>query len=944
MKSRFLLLRFFVFVLGIVSFCSSSISYAGNPDPGNSATDRMLQIRANQTTGGIDARDVLKAQIQLERLTKGKSAPETALDWQQVGPNNASGRTRTILYSNKDASGATLLTGGVTGGIWKSRNGGLTWHQMNTQDNEVLRVTSIVQTSGGTTYVATGESFCNRDHYVGTGIYRSDDDSVYTLIPNTRPALNDTNADWAYISRLAVSPSGRIYAATNTGLKYSDNGNDWSVAKSGHAYTVTVGPDGTVLTNIDQIAWIAVGGEIANFVNLSTGTSTTFPSTGVGGIEFAISPSNGNIMYASLVKPSGMLLNVYKSSDKGTTWSVVFPGNTTFDPYQGSGCYSNALAVYPNDPNQVLLGGAYIWHGERVDSNGFYNWEQVCFGGIVEESYIMENITPPGRLLVPIFQHQFAFRPNMANQFATATDDGISVGTISGTGFTYQHMIRNLIISQFSSVAPNIRKDAAFGGCVYVGSELVPGGTYLNEPQTGKQLFYGYGGDVQWSLISPTSVFVGSGATTTAPYLRSEDLGVTVSPTFVGTLLNTNYTPACYWEDFNFTQSVDSVVFKNIEKKILKDQIYNVPSANARFPMPYIAPYDIDSLASITVQDVVATRFFISGTVSFKPGIYMTKQALQFAVNPLWFRIENILPTDAISCYAVSKDLSVLWAGTTTGKLFRMTNIVNANDSTTACVDSAGCVIGHSVYDNTVYPQFANRYITSISLSPDNQTVLVTLGNYGNSNYVYRATDGLSATPTFASVQSSLPAMPVYSSILEMSNPNLAIIGTEFGAFSADDITVASPAWTPQNTGTGNVPVTMIKQQSNPCIYYYRPDNFGDLYLATYGRGMFQDESFKLILGTDPLPVQSVAANQLKVQPNPFTGNVSISYKIEKGAAVNAMVYDLSGRIVFTTSFGNQQPGEYIRSLNLESFPSGTYIIKLDYGTGSSYGKAMKVK
>jgi hypothetical protein len=56
------------------------------------------------------------------------------------------------------------------------------------------------------------------------------------------------------------------------------------------------------------------------------------------------------------------------------------------------------------------------------------------------------------------------------------------------------------------------------------------------------------------------------------------------------------------------------------------------------------------------------------------------------------------------------------------------------------------------------------------------------------------------------------------------------------------------------------------------------------------------------------------------------------------------MVYDLSGRIVLSTSFGTQQPGEYTQALNLESFSNGTYIIKLDYGSGSSFGKAMKLK
>jgi hypothetical protein len=806
---------------------------------------------------------------------------------------------------------------------------------MNTQDNEVLRVTSMVQSSSGTIYVATGESYCNKNQYIGTGIYTSSDDSTFTVIPGTQPVANDPSSDWAYISKLAISPKGRIYAATNAGLKYSDNGTDWHMAKSGFAYTVTIGADGTILTNINNLAYIAVADD-SPFVNLSTNTSTTFPNVGVGGIEFAIAPSDGNIIYASLVNTGGGLLNIYKSADKGTTWSIVFPGNNTYNPFGTNGCYANTLAVFPDDPDQLLLGGVDMWHGKKYQSTGYYNWEQVSFDVYDEEYYELSNV------LVPISQHQILFRPNVTTQFGIATDDGISIGTISNYGITFQHMIKNCIISQFNSITYNLKQESSFGGAVYVGADYIPGGTVLNEPENGKQINSGYGGDVAWSMIHPTSVFYGTGVSS-QPFIRSEDFGVTPSPTFLGSITNANYTPINFWEDFNFTQSIDSVTFINKGGPIAKDSVFNVPSANANFPMHYQAPDKIDSLDTIRVHDVIQSRFFIPGIYSMA-GIFMTKQALQFSVNPTWFRISNMDITDVISCIAVSKDLEVLWAGTTTGKLFRLTNITFANDATTACVDSAGCVIGHATYDSTVYSQFKNRYITSIAIAPDNHTVLVTLGNYGNSTYIYKATNGLDVTPTFTQVQGNLPLMPVYTGMFEMSNPGIVLVGTDFGIFSTDDISAASPTWTVQNTGTGNVPVTAIKQQTNQGLYYDRPNNYGDLYLASFGRGLFFNDTFGIILGTDPIYTKPATVNKLKIQPNPFTNNVDISYKIGKTAPVHAMVYDLSGRIVLSTSFGTQQPGEYTQALNLESFSNGTYIIKLDYGSGSSFGKAMKLK
>ncbi len=665
MKSRFLLLCSFILISGIITFSTSLTASAAKPGSTKSANDRMQQIRANQNTGTINARDMARAQAQVDQMSSEKAMPAVNLSWNQVGPNNAAGRTRTVLFSNKDASGMTILTGGVTGGIWKSRNMGLTWHQMNIQNNEVLRVTSMVQTSGGKIYVATGESYCGNNQYIGSGIYVSNDDSTFTVIPGTQPVANDPSSDWAYIAKLAVnSTTGRVFAATNAGLKYSDDGSNWLTAKSGYAYTVTVGTDGTILTNIDNLAYIAAGGDITNFVSLSTGSATTFPATGVTSIEFAIAPSDPNTIYASLANTSGELYNLYKSSDKGTTWQVVFPGNGTYHPLGGNGCYANSIAVFPNDPDQIYLGGSDVWHGKQYQPTGYYNWEQVSFHLIQQVAIPAESDYELVNFLVPVSQHQILFDPVNAGQCAIATDDGISVATVTPDGVTFQHRIKNCIVSQFNSVACTMKQESSFGSAVYIGPDYIPGGTTLNEPMNGEQLNPGYTGPVAWSLIQPTSVYYPSGGTN-PPLTRSEDLGVTPSPTFMSTITNLQPAAINFWESFNFTKSVDSVTVIARIDTIKQDSIFDVQSANAKFPIRYTAPHDILPKDSVHVQDVIQTRFFISGTVSNIPGIYMTRQALQFSVDPTWFYIGATESTDIITCIAVSNDLGVLWAGTT---------------------------------------------------------------------------------------------------------------------------------------------------------------------------------------------------------------------------------------------------------------------------------------
>ena len=102
-----------------------------------------------------------------------------------------------------------------------------------------------------------------------------------------------------------------------------------------------------------------------------------------------------------------------------------------------------------------------------------------------------------------------------------------------------------------------------------------------------------------------------------------------------------------------------------------------------------------------------------------------------------------------------------VWAGTSQGKLYRLTNVTAAEDSLTGWVGNSNYVITQSTFDTTVYHRFAGRYITSIAISPgDNNKVMLTLGNYGNTNYIYTTTDGLDSIPVFNPSQGNLPAMP----------------------------------------------------------------------------------------------------------------------------------------------------------------------------------------
>lgn len=853
------------------------------------------------------------------------------LTWNELGPNNAGGKTRAVMFDNKDASGATIYAGATTGGIWRSTNLGLTWHEVNTQNGEVLRASSMVQTANGDIYVGTGEMSCNLGTFMGTGLYKSTDGENFTLIPGTSPQTGVVTSDWAYILKLVVAPNGRIFAATNTGLKYSDDGNTWTTALPGAAIDVEAGSDGTILAAVDNKAYIS-NADLTNFVDITTGDSAMLPASGIGWIEFAISPTDVNVMYVSLATTDGGFKGVYASHDKGLSWSIVFPSNTVYNPVGLNGCYSNTLRVSPTNPDKVYFGGQDLYVGTKVLANGFYNWEPLAVGTFFEISY---------DVMLPAYQHEYLFNPKNPQQFVIASDGGISIGNIvsgSPEKTTFKLAVKGYTTGQFKTLDPSIYKTAVLGSADFLGVEFLPGDMSTLEPKTGRQFIPGYPGHVAWSNIKTGTVFFETGpASGIDPIIRSEDMGATISPTFMEGITLSGTTPLVLWENFNFTDSRDSLTVKAYAADYPVDTIIILKSNNGAFPIHYKNEQLIHKGDSVRIQDPVASRLFLWGNHC----IMMTKQAETFTVAPSWFKIAYTGFSDNVTCMSVTDDLKAMWVGTSNGHLYRITDITFANDSSTANYDSSQCVVHTKLFDSI--PGIMGRNITSVSVSKDDNTVLVTLDSYGFNDYVYLTKNGLDSVPTFSSIQGNLPPMPVNTSIIEMTNQNKAIIGTDNGAYSSDDITAGTVAWVREYNGVGNVPVMDIVQQTNPGVYYMRPANYGYIYMATYGRGIFMDSTHSVVLGVDPVNGNPSKYQSLNVYPNPFRNELTVNYTLSNTTSVNISVFDLAGKKVASVSEGNQNKGEYTKTLNLSSLPMGTYLIRLESGIGNAYGKAVKV-
>ncbi|MCX6268190.1 MAG: T9SS type A sorting domain-containing protein [Bacteroidetes bacterium] len=954
MKNRFLPLSLITAFIGLFLLLFSVLTIAGQLFAGEPGKPELRKFegpwlesaRANQLSGQVNLQDVVKARQQADLLRGKSSSGSMALNWLSAGPDNNPGVTRSAIFDNTDPSGSTIIAGATNGGIWKSINQGLTWVQMPVEGNLNLNVSSMVQTSDGVIYAATGVVNCTDIQTPGKGIFRTNSNGQFGPIPGT---LGIT--DFEGIIKLAINKqTGRIYAATVGGLYQSDNGNEWVKVLPGLIMDIAVGADGTMLLADGDSAYMAPLGDINARVTLTTGKPDALPKSGIFWMVFAIAPSNDSVMYASLANSAGNLLGVYLSADKGATWSVVFPNNTSFEPYAGFGCYSNTIAVFPNDPYKVYLGGLNMWFGQRVLSSGFYYWEKLSFGdfGTASPYY------------APWYHHCYAFNPKNPNQLVMATDGGISLATSEAGNVTFQTSNKEMQTTQFTALSYSAQKSYVMGGGFRVGT-LALGYFCPSEvsfPSTGYQVYREDAGAFPADYQPQPADYCGTGGTSVwssvdsriavytkyrgEPAVRRQDFtDINNLNNFTGNIdtISSDHVVMGLWESFNqgqeFGVTRDSVKFYAIAKTIPADTTLMIQSSSNKFLFPYVTTDSIPKNDSISIADPIAGRFFIYGdSTGVGKGIFMTKDMLKFDITPEYFCVfKDNVANDPITTLAVSANITTAWAGTKKGRLIRITGLQNAYDAATASVTSAQCVLVNTVFTST---PFVGRTVTSISIDPKNtDRVLVTLGNYGNQQYVYFTQNANTAVPVFNPIQGNLPEAPVYSGLLEMHG-NTAIVGTDHGVFSTSDLSSATPQWAPDIQNIGDVPVMEIRQQ---VMYDYHIKNYGVIYLASYGRGLWMDTTYYSPVGIDPVKGSVTANGRLYLNPNPVTDRLVINYTNEKTGNRNLTVYDLSGRILLNSSLGIQPKGVFTTTVNLNTLTQGTYIVQV----GSSYGKIVKL-
>lgn len=992
MKKRFLPISLLltIIILAQTSFVVSANGDSGKYDPRSTsqttAQSFMKSIRANQETGLIDPAWMLEA-------TKNSQSRDGELNWTSLGPDNYGSLTRGIVYDNQDATNKTIYIGTMGGGVFKTTNGGITWASVSKN----LMVSCMVQTEDGTIYIGTGDgrgahnqnglSELNYEtSFVGTGIYK---------LGSETPVENTSSV--AFVNDMAVY-GNKVYAATNEGIM-SIEGNTASNIKEGEAFGIEVCSDGKLIAVIGSDVYMQDDND--EFVAITTGEENMLPAEDTYKI-IAVSPSDHNYIYVAYLKNSSETGNIYYTSNHGETWETAYTATAMYDIFGSRGMLDNAMKVYPNDPRKVLIGGQNLWVMRDEFGEGIFRMECISSGAGFQ-------IAQSGGAFYYNYQYihygiqEIAFNPANVNEFFVGSEGGIFKGTCSAAaGYQFEGCNRYMInaenhtsVARMFSVGFAGDNNMTLGGSLDHGTINVFGDPTTNSITEGNAIYpndiattnaaetYGSfdytkaGGPCAISTVNPKIMFVtttGSNAVGT-PLMRTQTAGYdydkenfaysateqSSSTTYKPAIVNTNAfrTPIALFENYNDTKAVEFAKYINRDTLAIPagDKI-QLRSHNSEYPFEYILEAPLAAGDSIEVQDIISSTM----VVAVEGKVFMTRDALVFNEVARWWQIGSI--TGIPNALTISADGDIAYVGTIEGKLYKATGLTDAvtelaaigqaevpavpgvdgTDSIPA-VPAIPSVITFEEMDGTA---FNGQAITSIAINPnDANEVIVTLGNYGNENYIFHATDGA----TFSAVTSPTQA-PVYSSLIE-STTGKVFVGTENGVYTSDDMNT----WKP--TAITGVPVMEIKQQlqaNHDNAYVYLVDEIGDIttitypginnegmiYIATYGRGLYRCDNY-LVSGSE-LGIEEPTMSQsfeMNIFPNPIVSDATINFNVADKAQVTMQVYDLSGRMVMNQVLGTYGEGSHSANFNVNGLTSGTYIVRVQAGTVSNTTKIL---
>jgi hypothetical protein len=750
--------------------------------------EHYMQINPN--TGMVSLEEKMaerKASLLVPVRPEGaKSTNASLANFAFRGPSNFGGRTRGLAYDISDVSGNTILAGGVSGGVFRTTNGGTSWTKVSPND-EIHNVTCLVQDPRpgfqNIWYYGTGESIGNSASlagatFLGQGIWQSTDGGLtWTQMPGTASNQGNFDSRFDFVHSLAVHPiTGHLYAGISGRLTYYDGSNwnttplnaatnstrlvDVKITSTGRAYaglSGNFGADRGVWTSPDGVnSWTQIGDNGSPFSIRTTS----------GRVVLDIAPSNENIVYVlyyndgSTASPGEA--DLFRWNQATTTWTDFSnkipdeaggnsPGN---DPFAIQTGYDIVVSVKPDNENYVLIGGTNVYRCTNINTQNFTR-----IGGYRNNGGYALYDLGGGAVHHPDI-HALVFNPFNPNQMLSGTDGGVHLSqNINASPHPWTNLNNDYRTYQYYHVAidPQAGSDIVIGGAQDNGT--TGGGIDLGAPDatTMTDLFSGDGAAVAISRADPCT-----------PFYFSTQNGSMVRDCPAGAFIDPN------------GASSDFVTYFWLD-----------PDNN--------------------------TNLYYAG----QNDLYRTNDAVNVTSNT-WTNVGGLPTTDYIKsmtttwgAYTTSHDLFI---GGDEGAIYRLSNPANATNM-------GGIVNITPPTASTAFP----TVVSGLSVHPTNpDELLAVYSNYGVNN-IFLTTNANAGSPTWVNVERNLTDFSIRScAIVEAGGSTLYVVGTARGLYTSPDPTTTD--WT--RVAAPTLGFALISR------LVYRPSD-NKLLIGTHGNGVW---------------------------------------------------------------------------------------------------------